>query len=274
MMLNGAGGQRVSATTRLRILPDVFTITSASAMLDMSTEAVSIYLSRWKQRGLVRGFGRTGVYFNMLTGAEPAEETVREALNLALRRPMIEAGGSVMAKIGLTMQRHVPMEVLVPVVRLQYQTVPDIPGIHLLRRPQWWFDYMLTRSRARDMQPGGIPSASASLALADALLASCSDEDFGFRVRPVPDPAWLPDAREIAETSYARQDLARKTLGHMAQILRSSPASGQDGMSRCALNEKSFEIMRDRLGDFAAIIEGEDVIDKASESDADMMAPG
>ncbi|UNC16250.1 hypothetical protein FE249_18715 (plasmid) [Acidiphilium multivorum] len=212
---------RVSALERLRDLPEVFSLRTAATALDLEIETMTVYAFRWRQKGLVENFGRTGVYFNLLKNPDAANTMVAEALYMALGNlPLVEVGGSALVDSGLTMQRHIRLEVAVICDRRP--TLPTLPGISLLRRPIWWGGYLAQKARIRATRSTVLPCASASLAMADAIL-SHHVRQAGIQARPDPDLAWLPTPDEVATHSFAREDLSRTTHQHLAGLIASAP---------------------------------------------------
>ncbi len=212
---------RVSAIERLRALPEVFSLRTAATTLDLEIETMTIYAFRWRQKGLVENFGRTGVYFNLLKNPDASATMVAEALYMALGNlPLVEVGGSALVDSGLTMQRHIRLEVAVSCDLRP--TLPTLPGISLLRRPIWWGTYLTQKSRIRATRSTVLPCASASLAMADAILSHYVRQA-GIQTRPTPDRAWLPTPDEVATHSYAREDLSRTTHQHLAGLILAAP---------------------------------------------------
>lgn len=241
-------GSRVSALDRLRDLPEVFSLRAAATALDLEIETMRIYAFRWRQKGLVENFGRTGVHFNLLKNPDAASTMIPEALYMALGNlPLVEIGGSVLADTGLTMQRHIRLEVAVICERRP--TLPTLPGISLLRRPIWWGSYLSQKARHRAARSMILPCASASLSLADAILSRHLDGS-GSVVRPMPDAAWMPTQDELAVLPYARQDLARTTLQHLSALIEVAPDGVFDETRPRRMVAE--EILRDTCASLAA----------------------
>jgi hypothetical protein len=181
---------RISSITRMWMLPEVFSLQDAVVLLDISKQLALKYSSRWKSYGLVAALGKTGVYFNLQRCPTQYEHLIPEAVSKAVRRPIVEIGGSVLSRHGWTQQRHRLPEYAVSIGTKYNRTLPTITGVHLCGRPHWW---MTALSPQHDE---AVRSTSAAGALADLVLADFVNKH-NLAVYPKPQTTWRPDRDDV-----------------------------------------------------------------------------
>lgn len=163
-----AAAQLVSTGERLSKLPTVFSLDMAAAELGVTKEIAQSYIQRWKIYGLIAGAGKTGIYININRSPDIAG-CLPEAVAMAVRRPIVEAGEAIAARGGLTHWEGVVVDpgssqrTFMVCVGPASRSLPHIDGIDLRARPDWWLD-AISSSRAT------VRTASPQMAIADLLL--------------------------------------------------------------------------------------------------------
>lgn len=187
-------GERVGARERLLAFPEWFTQTTAAGLLQITPEATTVYLSRWKQAGLIESFGRrTGVYFNRVRCPESIEHLRIPALRYLYPDATL-IGDSVLHAHGWITQ--IPSALHVAILPKPTTVSPD--GVRIETRSEAWF-----RALGKHLIPAnkgtaglGLREISPAAALADLRLHGRE---------PDPDDLYLEDedweaVRELADT--------------------------------------------------------------------------
>ncbi|MFG6082885.1 hypothetical protein ACEUZ9_004117 [Paracoccus litorisediminis] len=163
----------VRAFDQLKALPEVMTVSTVAAMLDLPSKSASLYLSRWQKAGMTQALGeRTGVHFNLVRNPEAPEERLMDALQLLLPGAVI-GGASALHAAGWTTQIPRSLELIVPA----RPSLPQIPGVDPHQRSNRWF------RKIHDglIREGTLPRMAPAAALADAWISGL----------------WRPDPDEI-----------------------------------------------------------------------------
>ena len=148
----------VSATKRLRQLPEVFTGSDVRILFGWQSDKASTYLANWRRAGLVRSLGgRSDVHLNLVQNprANP-EAALRRCYPLATR-----VGVDVLREAGWTTQIPSAPEVAVPRDHLY-----AVEGFSLTPRPMSWFERV---KPGLQNNPEGVRSLLPAWALADML---------------------------------------------------------------------------------------------------------
>jgi len=177
----------VSSLDRLRELPEVFTLGTASSMFGWDGKTASHYIARWKKQGFVSSLGeRTSVHFNLFKNPEAAEERLLDAVKFLFPGAVV-TGASALHFAGVTTQIPRSIEIAIP-TRPSY---PKIPGIEITTRPRAWFSKM----KDHLVRDGILPRLSAEYALADDWQRD------GWRPDP-DDIEWDEIQTDIARTAF------------------------------------------------------------------------
>ena len=154
-----------SALDHLRILPALFTLQSAAAVLNVEPRVASIYLKRWRDAGLISSLSdpkegqRTGIHFNLVLNPDAAREHRADAIALLYPRAVI-GGASAVHAAGWTTQIPRALEILIPTTR----TIVEIPDVAISTRSQAWF----RKFHGSFQSNGALPRLEPAFALADA----------------------------------------------------------------------------------------------------------
>ncbi len=203
-----------SAVELLRMLPEVFDLSTATRLLDMERGIAKTYLSRWGRAGLVKPAGqRAGIYFNVLRAPGAAESRAVDALRMAYPSAVLR-GASVLHATGWTTQ--IPRRTTVAV--LARRTLMGLDGFEVAGRPRAWYEAVHADLKAaKDFSTYGLPSLSPAMALAD-----CYADASSWR----PDPDDLDDLDEgaWAEVRAAFAALGAEEPAWLADMAGPSPA--------------------------------------------------
>lgn len=114
-----------SALERLRAGPVVFNVNQATRYLGAGdNDMASVYLARWKKRGMVQNTGsRSGVYFNLVANPKATEEHLVDALLSAFPSAVL-IGASVLHDAGWTTQIPSKLQIACLAERDGRRTVP------------------------------------------------------------------------------------------------------------------------------------------------------
>ncbi|MXX91330.1 MAG: hypothetical protein F4213_06520 [Boseongicola sp. SB0677_bin_26] len=150
---------RISAFDRLKGLPEVFTTRSLPGLLGTDRKAASVYLNRWRERGLVSSLGpQIGVHFNLLRNPKAGQERRMDVLAYFFPGAVV-AGVSALHAEGWTTQFPRQTEIMVPARK----SLPRVHGATLHSRPNRWF----SMAKAHVARPGPVLMVSPAFALAD-----------------------------------------------------------------------------------------------------------
>ncbi len=212
------GNGAVSSYERLRVLPSVFSLAEASTILDVDYNYLRLMLSRFKTLGLVQPLGKTGVYFNYIKNPENMSDLIPEAVSKAVKRPIVQVGGAMLRKAGFTQQRNTILEFAVAVTGMNKSLPTTIPGVELLRRPEWWLN-ALSSQRSQVL----VRHCSAEMAMADIILSSVIDAG-EFDITPKPTLPWQPDKFDLDDFSVESKEEIMRCIG---QIMGSVPSTSR-----------------------------------------------
>jgi hypothetical protein len=153
-----------SAIARLRELPEAFTFAGFCKLTRLSNQAASVWLARWKAKGLIEAAGdRARVYFNKLKCNE-VDGSLRVAALLFEYPSALLCGESVLHASGWITQ--IPAQLSVAV--LARPSYVSLHGFDIHGRPLSWFKKVHS---AIDATPEGrihgLRALPAALALAD-----------------------------------------------------------------------------------------------------------
>ncbi len=152
---------RKSAFERLQELPEVFTLNTASAILECDAGNASTYIGRWKDNGFVTSLGpRTGVHFNLLKNPSADKDRRMEAIAFLFPGAMI-GGVSAVHAAGWTTQFPRQTEIIIP----KRRSFPAVDDAIILMRPLPW----IREARNWIKTPGAVPWLDPAFALADCL---------------------------------------------------------------------------------------------------------
>ena len=127
-----------SGYDRLARLPSVFSLATASRMLDMSRQQTLAYLGRWRARQWLEPAGpRAGIYFNLIANAQAADVHRTDAL-LMLYPSAVLIGESVLHAAGWTTQIPSTLQVAVEKTSAR-RSYKQLDGFTLHPRPLSWF---------------------------------------------------------------------------------------------------------------------------------------
>jgi len=175
------------AFERLRAWPVVFNVNQAARYLGTpDNDLASVYLARWKKRGMVQSTGpRSGVYFNLVANPHAAQDHLVDALLLAFPSAVL-IGASVLHRAGWTTQIPSKLHVACLGASDGRRSVPLWDEVAFFTRPKAWYEQFHSQI-SRDRSAGVLPALSPAAALADAYsLASYKD--------PM---EWRPDADDL-----------------------------------------------------------------------------
>ena len=124
-----------SAYNQLKSLPEVFTLNTLSSLTGGDSNKASVYVSRWKQMGLIEPMGpKLGVYFNLVKNPDSRQDHIMQAIKM-LYPDAVMSGVSVLHSVGWTTQ--IPQNIDVNI--LARRSVPVIPGFDVHCRPKSWY---------------------------------------------------------------------------------------------------------------------------------------
>lgn len=173
-----------SGYDRLARLPGVFSLATASRMLDMPRQQTLAYLARWRARKWVEPAGpRAGIYFNRIANTQAADVHRTDAL-LMLYPSAVLIGESVLHAAGWTTQIPSTLQVAVEKTSAR-RSYKQLDGFTLHPRPLSWFAHAHAQVRSPQkagFNTYGLPTLSPKFALAD-LYATPG--------------AWHPDADDL-----------------------------------------------------------------------------
>ena len=151
--------KRISAIDRLRGLPEVFTTKTLAGFLETDRKGASVYLNRWRQRGLVSSLGpQAGMHFNLLRNPDAESERCMEAVAYLFPGAVL-GGASVLHGEGWITQIPRKAEVMVP----KRASLPRLHDISLHMRQAEWF----ALAKRNILRPGPVPALAPAFALAD-----------------------------------------------------------------------------------------------------------
>lgn len=149
----------ISSRTRLSQLPDWFSRQTASAVLEIENDKLSVYLNRWASSGLIQPLGkRTGMFLNLVVKPNPGWETKAQAIKF-LYPEVIICGDSILNHEGWTTQRSSKIDLAI----LDRKTNVSIDGIRIHRRSAQWFNDV----NQGILRQGPIPELKPEYVLAD-----------------------------------------------------------------------------------------------------------
>ena len=153
-----------SAIARLRTLPEAFTFTGFCKLTRFSNQAASVWLARWKEKGLIEAAGeRARVYFNKLKCGE-VDGSLRIAALLFEYPSALLCGESVLHASGWITQ--IPARLSVAV--LSRPSYISLHGFDIHGRSLSWFKKVHSAlDPAPDKRIYGLRALPAPLALAD-----------------------------------------------------------------------------------------------------------
>ena len=153
-----------SAIARLRTLPEAFTFTGFCKLTRFSNQAASVWLARWKEKGLIEAAGeRARVYFNKLKCGE-VDGSLRIAALLFEYPSALLCGESVLHASGWITQ--IPARLSVAV--LSRPSYISLHGFDIHGRPLSWFKKVHSAlDPAPDKRIYGLRALPSPLALAD-----------------------------------------------------------------------------------------------------------
>ena len=153
-----------SAIARLRTLPEAFTFAGFCKLTRLSNQAASVWLARWKEKGLIEAAGeRARVYFNKLKCGE-VDGSLRIAALLFEYPSALLCGESVLHASGWITQ--IPARLSVAV--LSRPSYISLHGFDIHGRSLSWFKKVHSAlDPAPDKQVYGLRALPAPLALAD-----------------------------------------------------------------------------------------------------------
>jgi predicted transcriptional regulator of viral defense system len=165
--------KRVQIIERLRKLPPVFTVNTASAIMGCEAGMTSTYIKRWKDTGLVSSLGnKSGVHFNLLADPNGVATRRMEAIKEVYPGAVL-SGASALHLAGWTTQIPTSDHIIIPARR----SWPEVEGVDVsLRDPEWF-------GLAKDAMKKGqhFPSLHPAFALADSVKSG----------------SWIPDSDDI-----------------------------------------------------------------------------
>jgi len=130
---------RLSALSRLRELPEVFTTKILAGSLGGNAAAASIYTQRWRKEGLISAAGKkAGVFYNLLVNPQGETECAIKALKILFPSAII-GGATALHDAGWTTQIPSAAEVLV----IRRPTYPQLDAFSLYGRSQRWHQQLL-----------------------------------------------------------------------------------------------------------------------------------
>lgn len=155
----------IDALTRLRDLPEVFTLTGLCRITNIGEQAAPVYLNRWKAKGLIEPAGeRLGIYFNLLKCPEVTSSHRIQALEYEYPSAIL-CGASVLHALGWITQ--IPTKISVAIQNRR--TYRQIYGFDLMPRPIAWYQavHEITHNLVEPEPIYGLRTLPPSVALAD-----------------------------------------------------------------------------------------------------------
>lgn len=177
----------LGAFERLRAWPAVFNVNQAARFLGTpDNDLASVYLARWKKRGMVQSTGpRSGVYFNLVANPHAAQDHLVDALLHAFPSAVM-IGASVLHSAGWTTQIPSKLQVACLGAREGRRSVPVWDEVAFYTRPKGWYEQLHSQI-SRDRRAAVLPALLPAAALADAC-STGSYKDAG---------EWRPDADDL-----------------------------------------------------------------------------
>ncbi|WP_234730268.1 hypothetical protein [Acidocella facilis] len=175
------------------------------------------YLVRWTGYNAVIPHGKTGVYFNLSKCGDNLDIHMLSAVEKATRRRVVETGRPILhrAQWLAPLEDDLVLEFLAVTSwgneKGNPTTLPNLPGIHLHGRPEWWMTTLSGRT--------GRPTLHPAMALADAIMA-CVAQDRGINVCPCFGAGWRPSQSEL--DGFFDQKTISDTHQAMQKIIDSS----------------------------------------------------
>jgi hypothetical protein len=154
----------VNGLSRLKLLPEVFSVNTMSRALGFSKPAALNYLARWKARSWVVPAGpRAGMYFNLVVNPTAANDCITTALKMIYPSATL-TGESVLHAAGWISQ--IPQLLHVAVERRR--SYVQLNGFELHPRDNDWFIAVKLQSAAKaKFATHGLRTLTPSWALAD-----------------------------------------------------------------------------------------------------------
>lgn len=239
--------QRRNVFRMLESLPAVFDLRDMEIFLGLSRKTATQYCWRWSSQEFIRSAGpKTGVFFNIVRDRN-ADAHEREAVEKAIRNPVVVIGASALHEHGWTTQMSRRTEIAVAVNR-ENQSFPVVDTVSAVPRSLRWFSAVFPRSKPG---AGGYRVAPPEFALVDAVM-------WGDRFRSLPKARqeelraanrtiWSPDPDDIDVDTDPEEAVSRilaagealgadreRLLGYMEDVdaLRDAVQERAGGMRR------------------------------------------
>lgn len=192
-------GRRVSAVTRLKDLPAIFSLADLCRLQEMPVEAAKVWVKRMARTGLIQFVGpRAALYFNVLRYPSSPQDNLLEAVG-RLYPDAVVLGAHVLHAYGWVTQ--IPQ--IVDVAVTPRRSMAAINGVHLCPRPRAW--YREQQDAGAILRYGESPFTLDSLTPA-AALQDLRTNGTGEMWIPDPDDLYIPDDVEEGVTRHATAD--------------------------------------------------------------------
>jgi len=189
-------GRRVSAVTRLKELPAVFSLADLCRLQEMPVEAAKVWVKRMARTGLGQFVGpRAALYFNVLRYPNSPQDNLLEAVG-RLYPDAVVLGAHVLHAYGWVTQ--IPQ--IVDVAVTPRRSMAAINGVHLCPRPRTW--YREQQDAGAILRYGESPFTLDSLTPA-AALQDLRNYGTGDMWIPDPDDLYIPEDVEEGVTRHA-----------------------------------------------------------------------
>ena len=191
MLVDGKakGGRPQQGFERLRQWPEFFNLNIAARLLQVDNDTAAVYMTRWKQRGLVEAAGpRAGVYFNLVANRNAPDERLVDAARMEFPAAVL-IGESVLHAAGWITQIPAKLQLATPSRR----TYPQWDRVQFHGRSEAWYrlhHFCFLKPEKSSFPTFGLPALSPADALADV---------FGHAGHWHPDP----DDLDIPEAAHA-----------------------------------------------------------------------
>lgn len=190
---------RESALSRVRKLPDIFTLATLMSMMEWDAKEAAVYLLRWKKAGLVESAGdRLPIYFNKLK-IDQVDSSHRIRVLQHVYPTATLMGASVLHANLWTTQ--IPYSLHVAILRRDSYVAVD--GFTLHPRTKAWFKKVhdnLVSPETAEFSTYGLRALPPALALADLF----GDPNAW---HPDPDDLDLDDHEEEIKNAFAKLEI-------------------------------------------------------------------
>jgi hypothetical protein len=161
----------ISSLDHLRSLPAVFRLSTLAKMMNVTPDAASVYINRWKRNGMVAAAGpRVGIYYNLVIDRDAKENHQHTAILMEYPSAVLR-GASVLHAHGWITQIPQQLEI----AALTRASYPAMDGVSVFPRPQSWYQAVHHVIQNGRDAIHGLPALHPAWALADLFL---TDEDW------------------------------------------------------------------------------------------------